>query len=276
MTGARAAEGGYDYMMQGLAGWMSLTGEPDGPPTKSGLSLVDLSGGYVSAIALLAGVWRARRDGVGCDCDISLFETALAELTYVGTWAATAGFVPRRLPESAHPSIVPFQIMPTADGWIALACAKQKFWELLCTAIGREDLCADPRYAGFAGRDAHREELLGVLREEFRRRPSAEWLFVLREAGVPSGPVNDVAAALDDPQAHARRAIVEYEHPRFGTVRQAATPLRVGPDRRAPRRAPERGEHTAEVLAEVCGYSPGRIGALAADGAFGDRAPARA
>ena len=109
MTGPRAAEGGYDYMMQGLAGWQSLTGEPDGPPTKSGLSLVDLSGGYASVIALLAGLWRARRDGVGCDCDVSLFETALHELMYIGPWAATHGYVPPRMASSAHPSIVPFQ-----------------------------------------------------------------------------------------------------------------------------------------------------------------------
>ncbi len=129
MTGPRAGEGGYDYMMQGLAGWMSLTGEPDGPPTKSGLSLVDLSGGYVSAIALLAGLWRARRDGIGCDCDVSLFETALHELMYVGTWVASRGFEPERLSESAHPSIVPFQNFQTADGWIVVACPKQKFWE---------------------------------------------------------------------------------------------------------------------------------------------------
>ena len=109
MTGPRAAEGGYDYMMQGLAGWQSLTGDPDGPPTKSGLSLVDLSGGYASVIALLAGLWRARRDGVGCDCDVSLFETALHELMYIGPWAATHGYVPPRMASSAHPSIVPFQ-----------------------------------------------------------------------------------------------------------------------------------------------------------------------
>ncbi len=96
-------------MMQGLAGWQSLTGEPGGPPTKSGLSLVDLSGGYASAIALLAGIWRARRDGVGCDCDVSLFETALHELMYIGPWAATHGYVPPRRPSSAHPTIVPFQ-----------------------------------------------------------------------------------------------------------------------------------------------------------------------
>jgi crotonobetainyl-CoA:carnitine CoA-transferase CaiB-like acyl-CoA transferase len=268
-TGPRASEGGYDYVIQAMAGWMSLTGDPDGPPAKSGLSLVDFSAGYVAAIALLSGLWRARRDGVGCDCDISLFETALAELTYVGTWAATTGFVPRRLPESAHPSIVPFQIMPTADGWIALACAKQKFWLLLCDALARPDLAADPRYADFAGRDAHREELLSVLREEFRGRRSSEWLELLRVAGVPSGPVNDVAAALDDPQTHARRAIVSYEHPRFGTVRQAATPLRVGPEQRVPSRAPRRGEHTTEVLAELCDYSGERIDALGAAGAFG-------
>ena len=136
MTGPRAAQPGYDYVMQAMAGWMSLTGDPDGPPTKSGLSLVDLSGGYVSAIALLSGLWRARRDGVGCDCDISLYETALHELIYIGTWAASAGYVPQRIAESAHPSIVPFQAFQTADGWITVACAKQKFWELLCGALG--------------------------------------------------------------------------------------------------------------------------------------------
>src|SRR5687768_1600610 len=100
MTGPRAAEGGYDYVMQGMAGWMSLTGEPGGPPTKSGLSLVDLSGGYVAALAVMAGLWRARRDGVGCDCDVSLFETALAELVYVGTWAASRDFAARRMTQS--------------------------------------------------------------------------------------------------------------------------------------------------------------------------------
>ena len=140
MTGPRAAQGGYDYMMQGLAGWMSLTGDPDGPPTKSGLSLVDLSGGYGSAIAVLAGLWRARRDGVGCDCDVSLFDTALHELMYVGTWAASRGYVPSRRRNSAHPSIVPFQNFETADGWIVVACPKEKFWTLLCGAIERPDL----------------------------------------------------------------------------------------------------------------------------------------
>jgi crotonobetainyl-CoA:carnitine CoA-transferase CaiB-like acyl-CoA transferase len=269
MTGPRAREGGYDYVMQGLAGWMSLTGEPDGPPTKSGLSLVDLSGGYVAAIAILAGLWRARRDGVGCDCDISLFETALAELMYVGTWAATKGYEPPRRANSAHPSIVPFQNFRTADGWVVVACAKQSLWEALCRALEMPELARDARFADFAARDANRDELLGVLDGAFARRATDEWLDVLREAGVPSGRVNPVTAALEDPQAVARDAVVAVEHPRLGTVREVASPLRVGDARRAPAPGPARGEHTGAVLRELCGYGDERVAQLRAEGVFG-------
>jgi crotonobetainyl-CoA:carnitine CoA-transferase CaiB-like acyl-CoA transferase len=269
MTGPRAAEGGYDYMMQGLAGWMSLTGDPAGPPTKSGLSLVDLSGGYVSAIAVLAGVWRAKRDGVGCDCDVSLFETALHELCYVGTWAASRDYIPARRRNSAHPSIVPFQNFATADGWIVVACPKQKFWESLCAALGQPELATDERFADFAARDRNRDGLLELLDAAFAERTSADWLAVLAEAGVPSAPVNDVAAALDDPQVHARAGIVETDHPTLGAVRQVASPLRLG-DEAPNRRAPFRGEHTESVLAEVCGYSPDRVRELDEAGVFGN------
>ncbi len=268
MTGPRAAEGGYDYMMQALAGWQSLTGDPAGPPTKSGLSLVDLSGGYVSAIAVLAGLWRARRDGVGCDCDVSLFETALHETVYVGVWTASRGYVPPRRPNSAHPSIVPFQNFATADGWIVVACPKEKFWTVLCETLGRPELAADERFADFAARDRNRDELLPLLDGLFAARPSEEWLELLGAAGVPSARVNDVAAALEDPQAVARGTVVEAEHPRLGTVRQVASPLRLG-DEAPVRRAPFRGEHTEAVLAEVCGYSAERIGGLAEAGVFG-------
>jgi crotonobetainyl-CoA:carnitine CoA-transferase CaiB-like acyl-CoA transferase len=268
MTGPRAGEGGYDYMLKGLAGWQSLTGDPDGPPTKSGLSLVDLSGGYVSTIAVMAGLWRARRDGVGCDCDVSLFETALHETCYVGVWAASRGFVPERRRSSAHPSIVPFQNFATADGWIVVACPKQKFWVALCGVLGRPELATDERFADFAGRDANRGELLPILDAAFAERSSAEWLEVLAKAGVPSAPVNDLAAAFGDPQAVARGAVVEAEHPTRGTVRQVASPLRLG-DEAPIRRAPFRGEHTEAVLREVCGYSSERLETLAAAGVFG-------
>jgi len=241
MTGPRASEGGYDYMMQGLAGWMALTGEPDGPPTKSGLSLVDLSGGYVAALAVLAGLWRARRDGAGCDCDLALLDVALHELMYVGTWAASRGYVPPRRSNSAHPSIVPFQNFETADGWIVVAAPKEKFWVRVCEAIGRPELASDPRFADFGARDRNREELGPILEESFRARPSAEWLEVLREAGVPSAAVNDVLGAVGEAR------IVEYEHPTLGTVRQVASPLRLSDAEPPVGRAPFRGEHDGEV-----------------------------
>jgi len=241
MTGPRASDGGYDYMMQGLAGWMALTGEPDGPPTKSGLSLVDLSGGYVAALAVLAGLWRARRDGAGCDCDLALLDVALHELMYVGTWAASREYVPPRRSNSAHPSLVPFQNFETADGWIVVAAPKEKFWVRVCEAIGRPELATDPRFADFGARDRNREELAPILEEAFRVRPSAEWLELLRAAGVPSSPVNDVPGAVGEAR------IVEYEHPTLGTVRQVASPLRLSDAEPPVGRAPFRGEHDDEV-----------------------------
>lgn len=268
-SGPRAKQGGYDYVMQGLAGWMSITGEPDGPPTKSGLSLVDFSAGYVGAIALLGGLWRARRDGVGCDCDISLFETALSLLTYVGTWTASAGYRPQRVAESGHPSVVPFQAFQAADGWIVIACAKQKFWELLCRALEREDLLADPRFADFAARLEHREQLLEQLRPIFRAHDVAHWLATLQAAGVPIGPVNEVGEALEDEQTIAREAVVTIEHPRLGPVRQVASPLRLSGARPPLRPGPARGEHTAEVLRERAGIDGERFARLAREGAFG-------
>jgi len=273
MTGPRASEGGYDYMMQGLAGWQMLTGEPDGPPTKSGLSLVDLSGGYASAIAVLAGIWRARRDGVGCDCDVSLFETALHELMYIGPWAATHGYVPPRRRNSAHPSIVPFQNFASADGWIVIGGVKQDAWERLCDVIGRPDLNEGERFATRAARDTHRDELLPILEEAFRARSTNEWIDVLVAAGVPASRVNTVEEALVDPQTVAREDIVEHDHPTLGRVRSIRTPLRLasGGERleREPERGPRRGEHTRAVLESLCGYTPDQVTDLAEAGVFG-------
>jgi crotonobetainyl-CoA:carnitine CoA-transferase CaiB-like acyl-CoA transferase len=280
MTGPRAREGGYDYMMQGLAGWQTLTGEPGGPPTKSGLSLVDLSGGYASAIALLAGLWRARRDGVGCDCDVSLFETALHELMYIGPWAATHGFVPPRRRNSAHPTIVPFQNFEASDGWFVVGAAKQSFWERLCTVIGRPELNEDERFATMAARNEHRDELLPILDAAFATRTADEWIEALVAAGVPASRVNTVEEALVDPQTVARGDVVEHDHPGLGPVRSIRTPLRLsdGDERleREPERGPRRGEHTEEVLVGLCGYAPERVRALADAGVFGEPSPVRA
>jgi len=269
MTGPRAREGGYDYTVQGLAGWMQLTGGPDQPPTKSGLSLVDFCGGYVLAISTLAGVWQARRDGHGCDADLSLYETALAQLTYIGAWVASQGFEPRRMADSAHQTMVPFQAFATADGWIMIACPKQRLWEKLCVAIGRPELSGDPRFADFAARDRNRDVLVPLLGEILAGRPTAEWLEQLAAHGVPSGPVNDVQAAFADPQAAARGDVVEYEHPTLGIVRGPASPFRLSGGAPPAARGPRLGEHTHEVLRDLCGYDEERLSDLMAAGVFG-------
>jgi crotonobetainyl-CoA:carnitine CoA-transferase CaiB-like acyl-CoA transferase len=191
---------------------------------------------------------------------------------YVGTWAASHGHVQERRADSAHPSIVPFQAFESADGWLTVACAKEKFWLRLCEAIARPDLLADPRYADFAGRDRHREPLLAELRSIFRTERTDTWLERLGAAGVPVGRVNDVAEALTDPQTVARQSVVEVDHPTLGKVREIASPLRLSGHAPSPARGPFRGEHTDAVLREVCGYDDQRIEELRAAAVFGGEA----
>ena len=255
MTGPRAGEGAYDATIQGLAGWMSVTGGPEDPPTKSGLSLVDFAAGYVAAIGTLAAVWRARRDGVGADVDLSLFETALSLLTYMATWSASQGWEPRRMPDSAHQTLVPFQSFEAADGWLVVACPKERLWRGLCAALEQPALADDPRFSDLAARDRNRDELLPILKTAFAERPVADWIARLTAEGVPCAPVNDVAAALADGQASARDAVVSYDHPALGQVRSVASPFRITGAEPPLARAPFLGEHTAEIVEELDGDS---------------------
>lgn len=270
MTGPRVKEPGYDYILQGLGGWMSVTGDPRGAPEKTGLSLVDYSGGLVAAISLISGIHAARRDGIGMDCDVSLYDTAIGMLTYLATWHLTEGHEPKRTARSAHPSLVPFQTFPASDGWLVIGCAKEKFWQRLTDILGRPDLAEDPRFSGFAQRAENHAELEKILDGELQRKTVAEWLEAMRAASIPCGPINSVPEALADEQTLAREMVVTTDHPVFGEVRQVASPVKVGTSRVAPRRAPERGEHTAEVLGALLGYSDEDISRLRRAGAFGD------
>jgi crotonobetainyl-CoA:carnitine CoA-transferase CaiB-like acyl-CoA transferase len=249
---------------------MSLTGDPDGPPVKTGLSLVDMATGYAAALALMCALWGARRDGVGCECDVSLFETAMNLNMYVSTWHLSRGYEPERLANSAHPSIVPFQNFRSADGWIVIACAKDKFFDLLCAELGLEWMSDDPRFSRMAARHENREACVSEIAAVLLTDGSAAWLERLRAAGVPSGPVNDMAGAVGDPQTIARDLIAETEHPVLGTVRQIRSPLRVDGRLTELRAAPRRGEHTREVLVAQCGYADAEVDRLAAAGVFGD------
>jgi crotonobetainyl-CoA:carnitine CoA-transferase CaiB-like acyl-CoA transferase len=267
LDGPRASEPGYDYLVQGLAGWMSLTGEPDAPPAKTGPSVVDFATGLNAALALVAAVHGARRDGVGCDCDVNMFDTAVGFLGYLATWHLTADYEPVRTAHSAHPSLVPFQNFATADGWIVIACPKEKFWRRLVSAIDHDALGTDPRYADFDARRRHADELRATLRDIFMARPTAEWLARLTDAGVPCAPVNSVAQGLAEHRASGGRQI-ETTHPRFGTVRHSGPMIRVDPPIEHFAPAPTRGQHTDAVLAEL-GYDADTIDDLTRRGAFG-------
>ena len=241
-NGPRAHEGAYDATIQALAGWMSVTGGPDAPPTKSGLSLVDFASGYVAAIALMAGVWRARRDGTGCDVDLALYETALSLLTYMGTWTASRDWVAQRVPDSSHQTVVPFQMFAASDGYIVVACAKEALWRRLCDALGQGQLTNDERFCNLAARSRNRDALVALLKQAFSRRSVADWISALSAAGVPCAPVNDIKAALSDAQVAARESLIEYTQPVLGSVRTIASPF--GHDlTRKPARAPLLGEH---------------------------------
>jgi crotonobetainyl-CoA:carnitine CoA-transferase CaiB-like acyl-CoA transferase len=250
-TGPRRTEGAYDFTIQGLAGWQSLTGEPGQPPMRSGLSMVDFSAGYVASLALVAGVWQARATGAGGDIDLSMFEVALSQLNYMATWVETRGYSPARRPRSAHQSLVPFGNFPAADGWIVLACPKDGLWRRLCDAIGHPEWSTDRRFETFTDRQRNRDELTDLLDEALRAGTVTQWLDRLGAAGVPCAPINDVAAALEDRQAIARDAVGEVRHPRLGRVRQVRTPFRMAGVSGEITPAPALGEHTEEILDEL-------------------------
>jgi len=267
-TGPRAGEPAFDYLVQGYAGYMSVTGEPDGPPGKCGVSVIDFAGGYAGMVGLMVGLFDAQRTGIGRDVDISLLDTAVSMLSYFAIWTLNRDWIAERTRDSAHQTLVPAQNFPTRDGWIVVFCNKDKFWRDLVETLGVPELAEDARFATFADRFDHRETLLPLLRARFETRTTAEWLDRLR-GRVPCAPVNDVRQALADPQVLARDMIVEVEHPEFGTLREVRSPVRTEGEIRQPRRAPRLGEHTDSILRDVLGYGDGTIARLRSAGVIG-------
>ena len=266
MTGPRSSEPGYDYIMQGLTGWMNLTGEPDGPPTKSGLSLVDYSGGLIASIAILAGVHSARRTGEGMDCDLSLYDTALSLLTYPATWWLSKEYEVERSSRSSHPSLVPFQLFKGEDDWFVVGCAKEKFWERLRDLLEDERL-KDEKFSNFSLRFDNKKELITILDEIFSQKKSDEWLELLKDKQIPSGPINSLKDVFDDEHAISREMFFEYEHPELGKVKQVLSPVNVGKENKKDiKRAPMYNEHTENILRDRLNYSEEEIQRLKDNG----------
>jgi crotonobetainyl-CoA:carnitine CoA-transferase CaiB-like acyl-CoA transferase len=238
---------GYDYLMQAEAGLMSLTGEPDGPPARFGPSVIDFMTGITGIVGLLSCVLRARQTGRGGDVDTCLFDVALHQLSYPGTWHLNGGEMPTRAPRGAHLAIAPVQTFRTADGWIYVMCMTDKFWQALLERIGRPELGADPRFADQAARREHRAALAEVLEAEFVRKPTAAWLE--RLAGViPVAPVNDVAQALANPFLAQVDMVRGVPHPAKRDFRLLANPLRIDGQRPSQRACSALGADNATLL----------------------------
>ena len=263
-SGPRADWPGFDYLMQAEAGYFSLTGEPGAPPARFGLSIVDLMTGLGLAYALLAALIAARASGTGRDIDVSLFDMALHNTSYLATWYLNEGAVTGRLPRSAHPSLTPCQLYRTRDGWIYIMCNKEKFWPALCAKLGRAEWGEDARFRRFPDRLRHRDLLTEMLDRELEQRTTGEWLAAF--AGeVPAAPINDLKQALENPFVTEHGRLQTLPHPVKHAYRMVAPPVRCAGEPAPARPAPALGEHTDALLREL-GYDGARIEALRSQG----------
>lgn len=265
-TGPRASEPGYDAAIQGASGLMAMTGEADGPPTKLGVAWVDVLTGSHAATAVLGALYERERTGVGRHVDLALFDVTMAAMVNQGQAALTTGAVPARL-GTAHPSIVPYQAIEAADGWLTVAVGNDGQFRRFVGVLEMTELADDSRYATNAARVQNRGELIPVLAGAMQLRTRDEWLEAFAAAGVPAAPVNTLPEAFADPQVAARGMVASVEHGALGPVNMVQSPygptLGRGTTRLAP---PLLGEHTVEVLEEVLGIGAEALVGLEASG----------
>jgi crotonobetainyl-CoA:carnitine CoA-transferase CaiB-like acyl-CoA transferase len=261
---AREAWPGYDYLMQAEAGFMSVTGEPDSPPQRFGLSMVDFMTGAQFAIGILAAVLGSRSSGTGCDVDVSLLDAAVHQLSYPAMWYLNAGHAIARTERSSHPYVVPSQLFKTQDSWIFIMAQLPKFYSQLVTLLERPDLATDPRFATVAARFENKAALVAEMETILTQQPTSHWMAVLG-GKIPCAPVNDVQQALENPFLQANGMITHTPHPQQADMRALANPLRVNGARLENRAAPALGADSQSILLEA-GYSADDIAAFQAAG----------
>ena len=267
-TGPYAGEPGYDAIAQALGGVMSVTGEADGEPVRVGNSAADLGAAMWAAIGILAALHERHTTGCGEWIDISLLDGQIASLTYLAGGYFASGEVPRRY-GSAHPSIVPYQALQTADGHLMVAVGNDTLWRRFAPLIGLPELVDDPRFDSNPQRVANRAQLIPLIEHALASRGSVAWADELSRVGIPAGPINNVAGALEHPQVAARDMVVSAEHPSAGTLRMTASPIKLSRYTATVRRPPPTlGEHTDDVLGEL-GYSATEIAMLRDEGVVG-------
>jgi crotonobetainyl-CoA:carnitine CoA-transferase CaiB-like acyl-CoA transferase len=259
--GPSAAEPGYDYLMQAAIGYMSITGDPTGPPAACGVSFIDHAAGFAAAMGIVSALYAAQKTGRGRDVEVSLLDTAYSMLTYLAIWKLNRDFEPKRYSGSAHQTLVPVQTFRTSDGFLTIFCGKEKFWQSLCEVFEDSALADDPRFSTFELRFKNRDLVIEKTQAHFLRKTTAEWLVALR-GKVPCAPVRSLTEALADRDLDARGTTVSVEHPTFGTMRQVNTPARFSGSARVHSRAPSLGEDTVLVLRDYLGYPNEQIEAL--------------
>ncbi len=264
--GPYAQRPGYDFIIQGMGGLMSVTGEPDGEPMKVGVALTDILTGLYAANAIQAALRHRDRTGEGQHIDMALLDVQVAVMANQAANYLATGQNPRRL-GNAHPNIVPYQPFRTADGWLTVAVGNDGQFGRLCRAIGRGDLAEDPRFAGNAQRAAGRDSLVPQLQAALVAHGTGHWLQVLADVAVPAGAINTLSQVFDDPQVRHRGMRTALPHPGLGEVPGVACPVKMSATPPGSHRAPPMlGEHTRTVLARELGLSEGDLEALGRDG----------
>lgn len=253
----RAQWPGYDYLMQAEAGFLALTGEPDGPPVRFGLSMVDFMTGTMMAVGLLAALLDAVRTGRGRDIDVDLLSAAAHQMSYPGLWYMNEGDVTPRAPYGAHPSATPSQMFRTADGWMFVMAQLPKFWTILVEAIGRPELAEDARFATPAARRENRDALTGVLEAIFTAQPTAHWIGLLK-GKVPVAAVNSLEQAMDNPFLEEIGMIDYVDHPDRPGIKVLTSPIKMDGERLPTEAGPLLGADSDAILAAI-GYDADAI-----------------
>ena len=264
--GPDSTRAGYDFMIQGMGGLMSVTGEPDGMPMKIGVALVDVLTGTNAATAILAAVIHASRTGEGQHIDMSLFDVSVASLANQALNYLVSGNVPGRL-GNAHPNIVPYQAFATEDGHIILAVGNDSQFQKFCDVAGLAGVADDPTFATNRARVTGRQTLLPLIEEAFLKHTTGWWLDELAKVGVPAGPINPIDAALAEPQAVHRRLSMKIPDDLTGSVPGIASPLRLAATPpKASMPPPRLGAHSRNVLKDLLSMEESRIESLLSDG----------
>ncbi len=266
-TGPYRSRVAYDIILQGMGGFMGITGEPDRPPVRIGVAITDLIAGMYAAIAILSALRARDQTGRGQYIDIALLDSTVSFMTYMAANYFATGEVPPRM-GSAHPNIVPYQCFKAGDGkYFTLAVANDRIWQSFCKAVGLEHLAEDTRFKTNPDRVRNRSQLIPMLEKLFLEKPRDEWLKILEENRVPAGPVYTMDEVFSDPQVLHREMLIEMSHPKIGKIKQIGTPMKLSETHCEIKLPPPLlGQHTEEVLKDLLGYTQEEIKQLREQG----------